>query len=120
MDIQQVPSWIPRARPPRAPEPINPEAWLQPDMREALAQRDIVALYRILQRFGVSQRRIAALTQQSQSEISEILHGRRVESYEVLVRIAYGLGVPRGWMGLAFIDQAEDVVPVAADGHSEH
>ena len=71
-------------------------------MREALAVRDIGAVYRLLQRFGVAQRRIAALTDQSQSEVSEIIAGRRVVvSYDVLVRIAEGLGVPRGWMGLA-------------------
>jgi transcriptional regulator with XRE-family HTH domain len=50
----------------------------------------------------VAQRRIAALTDQSQSEVSEIIAGRRVVvSYDVLVRISDGLGVPRGWMGLA-------------------
>jgi hypothetical protein len=33
---------------------------------------------------------------------SEIIAGRRVvSSYDVLVRISDGLGVPRGWMGLA-------------------
>ena len=59
-------------------------------------------MYRLLQRFGVSQRRIAALTDQSQSEVSEIIGGRRhVVSYDLLVRIADGLGVPRGWMGLS-------------------
>jgi transcriptional regulator with XRE-family HTH domain len=60
-----------------------------------------------LQRYGISQRRIAALTTQSQSEISEILAGRRVVSYDVLVRIADGLRVPRGWMGLAYEEEAE-------------
>jgi len=68
----------------------------------ALAQRDIAGVYRILQKHGVSQRKIAALTDQSQSEVSEIIAGKRqVVSYELLVRIAEGLGVPRGWMGLA-------------------
>lgn len=47
-----------------------------------------------------SQRQIAQLTGQSQSEVSEILKGRRVMAYVVLVRIAEGLGVPRAWMGL--------------------
>jgi transcriptional regulator with XRE-family HTH domain len=54
-------------------------------------------VYRLLQRFGVAQRRIAALTDQSQSEVSEIIAGRRVVvSFDVLARIAEGLGVPRG------------------------
>lgn len=67
----------------------------------ALARREIGTVFRLLQRNGVSQRRIAALTGQSQSEVSEIIKGRRVLSYDVLVRIADGLGVPRARMGLA-------------------
>lgn len=75
----------------------------RPELRTAVASRDMTALYRLLQRNGFSQRRIAALTGQSQSEISEILKGRRkISSYDLLVRIADGLGVPRGWMGLAY------------------
>jgi transcriptional regulator with XRE-family HTH domain len=57
-------------------------------MRSALAVRDVAAVFRLLQKHGVSQRQIAALTGQSQSEISEILGGRRVVSYDLLVRIA--------------------------------
>jgi tetratricopeptide (TPR) repeat protein len=34
--------------------------------------------------------------------VSEILKGRQVMAYDVLVRIADGLGVPRGYMGLAY------------------
>jgi len=78
-------------------------------MRKALAVRDIGTVYRLLQRFGMSQRRIAALVDQSQSDVSEIIGGRRaVVSYDVLVRIADGLGVPRGWMGLGSHTPAED------------
>ena len=88
-------------------QPVEPEVLERPDMRAALAERDIAAVYRILQKCGISQRRIAMLTGQSQSEISEILAGRRVVSYDVLVRIALGLGVPRGWMGLAVDADAE-------------
>lgn len=57
----------------------------------------------------MSQRRIAALTEQSQREISEIISGKRqVVAYDLLVRIADGLGVPRGWMGLAFVDLPDE------------
>ena len=79
----------------------NPEVWLRQDMRLALARRDIQAVYQILQRFGMSQRKIGARTDQTQSEVSDIINGRRVSNYDVLVRIADGIGVPRGWMGLA-------------------
>ncbi len=73
-------------------------------MRWALAHRDIATVFKILQKFGVPQRRIAASTQQSQGEISEIIAGRRaVTSYDLLVRIAEGFAIPRGWMGLAHV-----------------
>src|SRR5262245_63684802 len=86
----------------RVQERVDPSLWRRADMRAALAARDIACVFRLLQRVGVSQRRIAALTGQSQSEISEILGGRQVVSYDVLTRIADGLGVPRGHLGLAY------------------
>jgi transcriptional regulator with XRE-family HTH domain len=72
------------------------------DMRRALADRDIASVFRILNTHGMSQREIAAMTGQSQSEISEILAGRRVIAYDVLARVSDGLGIPRGYMGLAY------------------
>jgi hypothetical protein len=84
---------------------IDPTVWERKDMRRFLAARDIGSVFRLLQRSGVSQRAIAARTGQSQSEISEIIAGyRQVVSYDLLERIALGLGVPRGWMGLAYDD----------------
>jgi transcriptional regulator with XRE-family HTH domain len=88
--------------------------WRRPDMRSALAARDIATVFRLLQRVGVSQRRIAALTGQSQSEISEILSGRQVVSYDVLARIADGLEVPRGHLGLAYDDSTAQLLGVAS------
>ncbi|MDQ3763517.1 MAG: helix-turn-helix transcriptional regulator [Actinomycetota bacterium] len=79
--------------------------------RRALAEHDITAVYQLLKEAGVSQRLIARLTGQSQSEVSEILKGHRVMAYDVLVRIAEGLGVPRAWMGLAYDDDAESADP---------
>jgi hypothetical protein len=91
---------------------IDPKVWEREDMRRFLAARDIGSVYRLLQRSGVSQRAIAARTGQSQSEISEIIAGhRQVVSYDLLERIALGLGVPRGWMGLAYEhDQVDEPV----------
>jgi transcriptional regulator with XRE-family HTH domain len=77
-------------------------------MRDALSNRDVSQIYRLLRRRGVSQRQIAALTGQSQSEVSEILKGRQVMAYDVLARIADGLSIPRGYMGLAY-DEATAV-----------
>ena len=71
--------------------------------RHALAHRDITAVFRTLHDAGVSQTRIARATGQRQAEISEIISGRRqVQSIALLKQIADGLGVPRGWMGLAY------------------
>jgi len=100
-------------------ERIDPALWLRPEMRAALASRDIAAVFRLLQRVGVSQRRIAALTGQSQSEISEILGGRQVVSYDVLARIADGLGVARGHLGLAYDEATAQLVGAAPAGSEE-
>jgi len=95
---------------------VDPALWADPDMRAALARRDIGEVYRRLNAAGVSQRDIAALTGQSQSEVSEILKGRQVMAYDVLARIAEGFGIPRGWMGLGYdadtrAQLAEDTPP---------
>ena len=83
--------------------PIDPELYWRGDVRRILAARDIAALYRVLKDdAGITQREIARRTGQSQSEVSEILKGRRVLAYDVLVRIAAGLGIPRELMGLSY------------------
>ncbi|MFC0861694.1 transcriptional regulator [Sphaerimonospora cavernae] len=63
----------------------------------------------------MSQRVIAAHTGQAQSEISEIVaNGRQVMAYEVLSRIADGLGIPRGYMGLAYATSSAHLTPPAS------
>jgi transcriptional regulator with XRE-family HTH domain len=84
--------------------PIDPALYQRDDVRAVLAERDIGALYRVLRDEGITQRRIAELTGQSQSEVSEILKGRRVRDVTVLERIAKGLGIPRELMGLSYGD----------------
>ncbi|MEO7193263.1 MAG: helix-turn-helix transcriptional regulator [Pseudonocardiaceae bacterium] len=86
--------------------PIDPEFFEGDAMRAALAARDVGTVYRLLGRLGVSQRRIAQVTGQSQSEVCEIRKGRRVRDVWVLERIADGFGVPRDWLGLSYGDQA--------------
>lgn len=75
-------------------------------MAEAVASRDITTIYQLLQSQGVSQRRIAHLTGQQQSEIAEIIARRRVRSYDVMYRIFTGLGVPAG-------------LPILSDGSTQ-
>src|SRR5262249_27229648 len=69
------------------------------------------------------QRRIASLTGQSQSEISEIIGGRQVMAYDLLTRIADGLGIPRGYMGLAYDTAGEiaagEATTLPVDEHEE-
>jgi transcriptional regulator with XRE-family HTH domain len=84
-----------------------------PTARKALAHRDITTVFRILRDAGVSQVRLACAPGQQQSEISEIISGRQVQSVALLERIADGLGVPRGWLGLAYTPSlaSEPVTP---------
>ena len=76
-------------------------------MRYALATRDIGRVYQVVHQHGFSQQRIAALTGQSQPEVSAIMKGRRVMAYDVLARIFDGLGVPRGYVGMASTDDLD-------------
>ena len=82
---------------------IDPELLADSRMRAVLAERDVAGVYRLLTRHGISQREIAAATGQSQSEISEILKGRQVQAYDVLVRICEGPGIPREAMGCRLV-----------------
>lgn len=94
---------------------LSLERWNEPEMKRALAGRDISSVYRLLRRVGISQRHIASLTGQSQSEVSEILKGRQVMAYDVLARISDGLGIPRGYMGLAYDPATATSLVGAAD-----
>jgi transcriptional regulator with XRE-family HTH domain len=86
-----------------------PPWYMHPEARKALAARDIATVYRMLYRGGVSQREIARRTGQSQSEVSEIIHGgRQVRDVTVLERIADGLGVPRPFLRLLTHAPGED------------
>ncbi|MDQ2792077.1 MAG: helix-turn-helix domain-containing protein, partial [Actinomycetota bacterium] len=68
-----------------------------------------------------SQVRIALATGQQQSEVSEIISGRQVQSVVLLERIADGLGVPHGWMGLAYAPdlEPEPAAPLEASTEQE-
>ncbi|MDQ4104078.1 MAG: helix-turn-helix transcriptional regulator [Actinomycetota bacterium] len=90
-----------------------------PTAQQALADRDITAVFRILRDAGVSQAAIARATGQQQSEVSAIVSGRQVQSVLLLERIADGLGVPRGWMGLAHAHDLESEPLSPEDGESE-
>ncbi|MGQ0779465.1 MAG: helix-turn-helix domain-containing protein, partial [Pseudonocardiales bacterium] len=90
-------------REPGAGPLVGPEWYERPAVHPVLATRDVGGIYRALRDdAGVSQRQIAGCTGQSQSEVCEIIAGRHVMSYDVLVRIATGLGIPPERMGLSW------------------
>jgi hypothetical protein len=86
---------------PSLPAKPDPAIWDLPEMRAAVASRDIGWIYSILRRHGLSQPEIAVLTRQSQPEVAAIMAGCRVLAYDVLFRIARGLGFPLCLAGLA-------------------
>ncbi|RKF28254.1 hypothetical protein [Micromonospora globbae] len=75
--------------------------WEGRPIREFLERRDVAAIFRFLHARGVSYGAIAALVGVSANRAAEIAKGaRQVTAYEVLERIALGLGIPRAAMGL--------------------
>jgi len=92
----------------RQQPPINPAWWREGaidgvPLMQVLARQDVAAVFRFLHSRGWSRSAIAAATGLAESRVRRISQGRQaVTSYEVLERIAVGLGIERGWMGLAY------------------
>ncbi|MGH4019992.1 MAG: helix-turn-helix domain-containing protein, partial [Pseudonocardiaceae bacterium] len=72
-----------------------------PDALLALAAHDVGTVYRMLTEHGVSQHRIAREVGQSQSEVCDVIQGRKIKQYHTLKKVCDGLGVPREAMGLS-------------------
>lgn len=86
--------------------------------RLALARRDLGTVFRLLQQVReprLSQRWIASRTGLAQSEISEVLGGRQIRTYDTLDRVRAGLWVPRGRMGMAYDQETEDLLAVSGE-----
>jgi hypothetical protein len=86
-------------------------AWQRAEMREALRNRDMGAVFRQVQRCsGASQARIAGAVDMTQGRVNEIINGRReISRLDVYERVADGLGMPddaRRLLGLAPGQQA--------------
>src|SRR5947207_1943132 len=85
-------------------------------MRDVLAVHDIDVLFAFLSHRGWSRAALAAATGLSETRVREVARGGgRVTSYEVLVRIAVGLRIPRGYMGLACSPDDGDMAPSRRD-----
>jgi transcriptional regulator with XRE-family HTH domain len=102
------------------PADLMADLWRLPEAQPYLAEGTVKAVYQFLQDVGLSQREIARMTGQQQSEISEIMTGRQVHSVPVLARIASGLRLPPGVFGLAPrppgpAASADEAVPATSD-----
>ncbi|MGH9817603.1 MAG: helix-turn-helix domain-containing protein [Candidatus Acidiferrales bacterium] len=93
----------------------DPAVWDEPAMRACLAVRDVAGIFTLLKARGFAQRQLAQLTGMSQSEVSEIMNGRQVQAYDVLGRVAEGLGAPRAYMGLAYDETVLDTTAEEVD-----
>ena len=85
MSVRAIPAFA-------VPDPL----WEDPGMLDALAERDIAQVFRLIQRTTrVSQTHLGVATGLSQAQVSEIISGtRRVASIDVLTRISTGLSMP--------------------------
>jgi predicted kinase len=89
-----------------ARQPIDPAWWdtEQIDgapLRHALAERDIKSVFQFLHRRGWSWGAIAQATDMGEQRVREIANGkRRMEKYDVYVRVAVGLNIPREYLGV--------------------
>jgi len=87
---------------------IDPHIWQRPELQDALADQDFQMIFDYLTRHeNLSQHQLAKLLGRSQSQISEIMSGRKVQMYDVLVDFAKRLSIPRGSLGVAFYQDLE-------------
>lgn len=81
-------------------------------MREILRCRDVGAVFRFLASRGWSRSRIGAATGLSETRVRAIARGdQQISSYEVLERIAEGLRIDRGLVGLAYREPIDNGGP---------
>jgi hypothetical protein len=103
---------------------IDPRWWSDGEiegrrMPEVLASRDVGAVFRFLRGMGFSLTSLCRVTALSESRVRAVLHGaQRITSYEVLERVALGLRIPRGAMGLAYTTDAYTTDNYSADPYS--
>jgi formylglycine-generating enzyme required for sulfatase activity len=89
---------------------LDPNWWLVGthdgrSIRDILRIHDMGALFGFLGARGWSRAAIASATGLTESRVRSVRQGKQqITSYDVLVRIADGLGIARGLMGLAYTD----------------
>lgn len=69
----------------------------------ALRRRDVTTIFRFLKARGWSTSAMAAATGLSENRVRAVTQGKQtIMSYDVLERVAQGLAIDRGLMGLAY------------------
>lgn len=87
-------------------------------MRQVLADRDIKSVFGFLHSRGWSWAAIARATDLGDQRVREIASGkRRVENYDVFVRISTGLGIPKPYLGLG-LQASEPILDATAPAPS--
>ncbi|MEV0373819.1 helix-turn-helix domain-containing protein [Streptomyces sp. NPDC050636] len=91
---------------PLVPIELPEWAWQRAEVREALRERAMGAVFRHVQQYGgASQARIATAVAMTQARVNEVINGRReITRLDVFERIADGLNMPddaRHLLGLA-------------------
>ncbi|SBW18291.1 P-loop ATPase [Candidatus Protofrankia californiensis] len=95
---------MPEALPHHTPYSVSAALLAREEMRAACAARDFAAIFLLIRKYDhIGQDRIAASIEGfSQPRISRIVTGKaRVEDLDVIERIADGLRIPGGMLGLA-------------------
>ncbi len=83
--------------------PINPALYERADLRAALVAHEFGPVFDAVHaEAGLSYREIGRRTGSHESVIDAIRKGRIVEHYDVLVRIAEGLSIPREFLGISY------------------
>lgn len=82
---------------------LAPDVLDRADVRAALTEHDFAAVFTLIKKWGgLSQNRIASACQLTPGKVSTIISGaQRVTSFDVVCRIADGLRIPGGLLGLA-------------------
>ncbi|WP_424922049.1 helix-turn-helix domain-containing protein [Streptomyces sp. wa53] len=82
---------------------LAPDVLDRADVRAALIEHDFAAVFTLIKKWGgLSQNRIASACQLTPGKVSTIISGaQRVTSFDVVCRIADGLRIPGGLLGLA-------------------
>ncbi|MGV9360635.1 helix-turn-helix domain-containing protein [Amycolatopsis sp. NPDC003731] len=95
--------------------PVNRELpdWSKRAYADVLATRDIAGVFKVLKAHGWTQRAIGNELGWGNSQVSEIMHGRKVIMIDVFERIAKTFSIPPGKMGLAFTDDSPVAQPPA-------